>query len=232
MKKLICILLFFPLLNCGNERVVQLPEIENAKITEVVDVSPAYIFYDDTQPDSTLFNRKNLISTTNWLVNVDKRLTLKQVIPYIQYLQNKRKKTSMHKNENAKNYFTCNDISIGNLGLVEFTNIDYSNGLSTSRMKVISQLYFDKIFIHPEIKNKNTIHIFIRNDNSFELKTITYTDFNQHIDLIQRNNTKDSLIILLNFDKNLSFQDYIRFKSINSDLDINGVRIDANESIY
>jgi len=51
-------------------------EVENAEITEVLDVSPAYIFYDETQPDSTLFNRKNLIGTTNWLVNVDKRLTL------------------------------------------------------------------------------------------------------------------------------------------------------------
>ncbi len=40
---------------------MQLPEIENAAITEVLDVSPAYIFYDESQPDSTLLNRKNLM---------------------------------------------------------------------------------------------------------------------------------------------------------------------------
>ncbi len=119
--------------SCNNERVIQLPEIENAKITEVLDVSPAYIFYDETQPDSTLFNRKNLIGTTNWLVNVDKRLTLRQAIPHIQYLQDRRKKASMHKNEAAKNYFTCNDTSINNLGFVEFTNVNYSDSSEISQ---------------------------------------------------------------------------------------------------
>ena len=127
MKRWFVLVIGLVVLSCNNERVIQLPEIENAEITEVIDVSPAYIFYDETQPDSTLFNRKNLIGTTNWLVNVDKRLTLEQAIPHIQYLQNKRKKASMHKNENAKNYFTCNDTSIKNLGFVEFTDIKYLN---------------------------------------------------------------------------------------------------------
>ena len=33
------------------------------------------------------FNRRNMISTTNWLVNIDKRLTLKQILPHLKYLQ-------------------------------------------------------------------------------------------------------------------------------------------------
>ncbi len=32
----------------------------------------------------------------------------------------------MHKNEDAKNYFTCNDTSIKNLGFVEFTDVNYA----------------------------------------------------------------------------------------------------------
>ena len=31
----------------------------------------------------------------------------------------------MHKNENAKNYYTCNDVSQHNLGFIEFTNVIY-----------------------------------------------------------------------------------------------------------
>ena len=112
--------------SCNNERVLHLPEIENTKITEVLDISPAYIFYDETQPDSTLLNRKNLIITTNWLVNVDKRLTLRQAIPHIKFLQDKKRNAKMHKNEDAKNYFTCNDMSIGNLGFLEFTDVNYA----------------------------------------------------------------------------------------------------------
>ena len=69
--------------SCGNEKILQLPEINHSDITEILDVSHAYLFYDETKPDSIELNRKNLISTTNWLVNVDKRLTLDQAIPSI-----------------------------------------------------------------------------------------------------------------------------------------------------
>lgn len=51
--------------------------MENASVTEVLDVSPAYVFYDETQPDSVFLNRKNLIISTNWLVNIYKRCMLK-----------------------------------------------------------------------------------------------------------------------------------------------------------
>jgi hypothetical protein len=121
----ILLILIFCCFGCDNERVLQLPEIENAEVTEVLDVSPAYIFYDETQPDSTLLNRKNLIGTTNWLVNIDKRLTLRQAIPHIKFLQDKKRNAEMHKNEDAKNYFTCNNKSINNLGFVEFTDLVY-----------------------------------------------------------------------------------------------------------
>ena len=63
--------------SCGKEKIVQLPEINHSKISKINDVSAAYLFYDVTQPDSVELNRNNLISTTNWLINVDKRLTLK-----------------------------------------------------------------------------------------------------------------------------------------------------------
>ena len=53
--RIIYLLIFLCCLSCNNERVLLLPEIENAKTTEVLDVSPGYIFYDETQPDSTLF---------------------------------------------------------------------------------------------------------------------------------------------------------------------------------
>ena len=111
--------------SCGNEKVIQLPEVQHAKISEILDVSPAYIFYNETQPDSVELNRKNLIISTNWLFNVDKRLTLEQAIPKIKFLQDKKRNAKMHKNEAAKNYYTCNDTSIKNLGFIEFTNVNY-----------------------------------------------------------------------------------------------------------
>lgn len=124
MKYILSLIIVFLCISCGNKKELQLPEIDSTQITEITDVSAAYLFYDETQADSVELNRKNLISTTNWLVNVDKRLTLKQAIPHIKFLQDK-KKSSSHKNEKAKNYFTCHDLSKNNLGFLEFTEINY-----------------------------------------------------------------------------------------------------------
>lgn len=195
------LLIILVLFSCGNEKVIQLPEIENADITEVLDVSPAYIFYDETQPDSTLFNRKNLISTTNWLVNVDKRLTLRQAIPHIQYLQNKRKKASMHKNENANNYFTCNDTSIKNLGFLEFTDVEY-NDENTNYKKEENPCFITIYDINKAIPSTSI-------DFNFR---ISKEGFAAALNIIHKEYDKSQEIIML-YNDSMNFQDYITIKN-------------------
>ncbi len=195
---LLIILCFF---SCNNERVLQLPEAENAEISEVLDVSPAYIFYDETQPDSTLLNRKNLIISTNWLVNVDKRLTLRQAMPHIKFLQDKKRNAEMHKNEDAKNYFTCNDTSISNLGFVEFTDVYYFNESSISYYKKIPQLKLNTELI-AEVKNSNEISLFSSLENQEIIKTKYKTLVNDIHNLAKAENiTKINLV--LNFEERL-----------------------------
>lgn len=196
------IFLFFVLYSCNNQRELQLPEIQNAKVTEVFDVSPAYIFYDETQPDSTLFNRTNLIGTTNWLVNIDKRLTLKQAISHIQYLQNKRKKAGMHKNENAKNYFTCNATSIKNLGFLEFTDVEFIN----DQEKKFTNTE-DICFIN--FKSLNNVAPSLAIDVNFQFSK---DSFEKLLNLIYEEYTK-AVKIVLTFNDSMSFQDYITVKS-------------------
>ncbi len=253
MKKLIYFLVITIILSCNNERVLQLPEIENAKITEVLDVSPAYIFYDKTQPDSTLFNRKNLIGTTNWLVNVDKRLTLKQAIPHIQYLQNKRKKESIHKNENAKNYFTCNDTSIKNLGFIEFTDVNYiaskkNIDIKTS-LKIKDKSYYNN-FIKDStslFKSLSGIH-YINLDLKFGFKKNTYIIsqrasilnaeakkplFFEYLKYLIENPTMGNTTkIKLHFSNSLSFQEYIWIKFNLEKIDSKMYIIETEEFIY
>ncbi|WP_296384354.1 hypothetical protein [Winogradskyella sp.] len=189
--------------------MLQLPEIENAEITEVLDVSPAYIFYDETQPDSTLLNRKNLIITTNWLVNVDKRLTLKQAIPHIKFLQDKKRNAEMHKNEEAKNYFTCNDTSIGSLGFLEFTDVNYVTDTDS---------YKNNEPINDRIR---TVHISFLSNDVFGLTEFYYGEqIKDEAMIIERHFNKEYFNSLrknkneihLFFDKKLSFQNYIDFK--------------------
>lgn len=191
MKHIVLTLILIFFLNCSNKKTVQLPEIELAKISEVKDVSVAYLFYDETQPDSVLLNRKNLISTTNWLVNVDKRLTLKQAIPHIKFLQDK-KIASSHKNENAKNYFTCHDLRTGSLGFVEFTDVTFN--IDQNVLDFGENLSGDQTTINI---SSNSIH----NEHLIDdLNDLVKSSFEFHA---------QQIVVLLNFDKNMTFQEYI-----------------------
>ena len=228
------VLLFVLVLSCGNERVVQLPEISNAKITEVLDVSPAYIFYDETKTDSTEFNRKNLISTTNWLVNVDKRLSLKQAMPHIKYLQDKRSNAQMHKNDAARNFFTCNDISIQNLGFIDFTDVKYefivdykknnANKTVTKKFYPLDELENPISFVTIYIDKNQSFHIY---NDSFKVDAL-----HDKIKTLSEKPQFKRIELSISFSNKLSFQDYITFKSHLLELTSDQITISNNETIY
>lgn len=223
MKYLSLLFLLF-LLSCGNEKMVQLPELDHSEINEIKDVSAAYLFYNESQPDSVELNRKNLISTTNWLINVDKRLTLEQAIPKITFLQDKKRNAEVHKNEAAKNYFTCNNTNIKNLGFLEFTDVVYHFNKTDFILNNEAPTDFNYIMV----LNLNTINV-VSSDNkiiSTSLKTLSQT----LKDSIKNKDLKTTLI--LGFEKQLSFQDYITLKSVVSELKSDALIIDTNEYIY
>ena len=250
--RFIYLLIILSCFSCNNERVLQLPEIENAEVTEVLDVSPGYIFYDETQPDSTLLNRKNLIITTNWLVNVDKRLTLRQAIPHIKFLQDKKRNAEMHKNEEAKNYFTCNDTSIGNLGFVEFTDVEFittneiidlqteikiidtsykRNELdSTKLVNSLSGIYYRNIDLKFGFKNNNYI---IYDDYKISNAEVAKPLFFDYLNYrIETELLANAFKIKLHFSSSISFQEYIWIKSNLLKLNSKMVIIEHEEFIY
>ncbi|WP_055445167.1 hypothetical protein [Lacinutrix himadriensis] len=233
MKHLSYLLAFIFITSCGSEKTIQLPEISHTEITEVLDISPAYIFYDATKPDSLELNRKNLISTTNWLVNVDKRLTLDQVIPQITFLQNK-KKNSSHKKEGVKNYYTCNDTSIKNLGFLEFTDINYKTyndvdegferDTNTYDFNIIMKSR-DSLILDSYMYTKTLTIKTIINKLSSEIESIkTYSKDPDH--------GFESIVINFSFNRNLTFQDYISIKSLFIDFKLESTTISNNEFIY
>lgn len=213
------------LFSCGKEKVVLLPEINRSEITDVKDVSVAYLFYNETKPDSVELNRKNLISTTNWLINIDKRLTLKQAIPHIKFLQEK-KRNSSHKNKNAKNYFTCNDISKQNLGFLDFTDVVYNkkhivnvlaNNHSTSNNKLIINI--------ESLEN-------IKITSHFEEINITHSNIQGLNDNIKYLSNNKDITVMLFFNKKLVFQDYISIKSVILKLNLENIIVSKFEFIY
>ncbi|WP_339896183.1 hypothetical protein [uncultured Algibacter sp.] len=216
----------FFLFSCGNEKALLLPEISHSEISEIQDVSHAYLFYDETQKDSVELNRKNLISTTNWLINVDKRLTLKQAIPHIKYLQDK-KNNSSHKNKEAKNYFTCNDISRKNLGFIEFTDVIYNNESLDDYSGELSNVQDESnsTAIGFETNNKITIA-------SKSLKTFITEITKDSLSFYLKKTDKINGMILLNFNEDLSFQNYIEYKSIIKNVNLKQSKVLDKEFIF
>ncbi|WP_051169883.1 hypothetical protein [Mesoflavibacter zeaxanthinifaciens] len=202
--------------SCGNEKVIQLPEVQHAKITEILDVSPAYIFYNETQPDSVELNRKNLIISTNWLFNVDKRLTLEQAIPKIKFLQDKKRNAKMHKNEAAKNYYTCNDISIKNLGFIDFTDVNYVEEINSENNSILAINSLNNITLkHQDLK-------------------LSEVDIDNLIIQLEKNFNKneENTVLTLHLNKQLKFQDYITVKNRLQNLNFETIVIDNNEYIF
>lgn len=226
MKNIYLLINLLFLFSCGNEKVVQLPEINHSDISEIHDVSAAYLFYDESISEGYELNRKNLISTTHWLVNVDKRLKLKQVIPQIKFLQDK-KQNSEHKKEDAKNYFTCNDTSKKTLGFIEFTNIVYHEESSDKYMTNISEFKDEENLVPISINLDGSISIITPNAEPF----IIVTDKNELLnDLIKLDNSPG--LVYLNFNEALHFQDYITFKSILSRSNLKHLKISNQEFLH
>ncbi|WP_242087425.1 hypothetical protein [Aestuariivivens sediminis] len=213
------------ILSCNNKTIIQLAEIDHSKITQIREVSAVYLFYDETQIDSVRLNRKNSISTTNWLVNVDKRLTLKQVIPHIKFLQDKKQHAGHH-NPNAKNYFTCHDTSRNNLGFLEFTNTKFEDEVS------------DQVFLN-EAERSHVIHIRVGSLSQIQItcffdtlafKWSTIENLKNDMTSLWPQDNKYTKIIL-SFDNKMSFQDYVTIKSVLSNIEMENVVISNTEYI-
>jgi len=209
------------------EKSVQLPETNNKDILEVIDISPIYMFLNE-EKDSLEFNRRNMIGTTNWLVNIDKRLTLKKVLPHLKFLQGKRKGDGMHKNDNAKNYFSCSNPELKNLAFIEFTDVVYHEE---------PIIEFNQDFLAKSTKEINPIIINIFNKDSlvissqFSFKGISKSKFIKTVDSISKSNAIEDKLFLA-FKEDLTFQDYINYKSIILELNSKNVTVANDEFIY
>lgn len=220
---LITILILF---SCA-EKTIQLPETHNKDILEVKDVSSIYMFYNE-ELDSLEFNSRNMISSTNWLVAIDKRLPLNKTLPHLQYLQAKRQGESLHKNEEANNYFSCSNPEIKNLTLLKFTNVVY-------RDEPIIDFVTDLFSKSSDIQN-NILLNFLTKDSL----VISSPHFFKGIEKEVLVNTLDSITgsielkskIHLTFNENLSFQDYITYKTLILDVNSENVVIANDEFIY
>lgn len=139
MKKILVTLLAFALFSC-NEKEVLLPEVDTTIVEKVENLSPIYIFLEVKGKDTVAeLNRKNAISSTNFIFNIDKRLPLKFVLPEVIKAVAK-KEASAHKDSTSQNYYSYSDIKKKQLAFVPFTKMKYK----LEKPKSGSVIYFSK----------------------------------------------------------------------------------------
>ena len=139
--KYFTLIVLFTLFSCGNKEAVLLPKANTTIVKNVGDLSPIYIFFRIKNKDTLAeVNRKNSIISTNWILNIDKRLPLQIAIPEIMKLQQKKRQEKAHKNEKAQNYYSYADTIGKNLAFIPFTNVYYK--LEQPKSEVI--IFFTK----------------------------------------------------------------------------------------
>jgi hypothetical protein len=195
--KYFSLIILFLMLSCGNKEDILLPKSNVTIVSDVVDHSPIYIFFRTKGKDTlAAVNRNNSITSTNWILNIDKRLPLRLVIPAVMKLQEK-KRNSAHKSEASENYYSYAD-SIGkNMAFLPFTKVYYK--MSKAHNDGV-KIYFKKGF--------NNVFV-----NSMSIKKSEVAQYIYNIDYIIQPK------ILLIFDKEMSYDEYIQSKILIRKLD-------------
>ncbi len=227
MRKIVIIVALLSLFSCA-EKEVQLPQAEVSVLKDIVDHSPIYMFFEIKNEKDTIINvnRKNSISSTNWIFNIDKRLPLKLVIPEVMKLQEK-KANSAHSKKDAIDVFSYSDSIRKNLAFFPFTEVKFKYDKD-----------FSKFFIKKNAEQYMPYHNFTVNFNKKNAITIDgiEVDRNEFVAFIKEFSdfTIDGKLIMLhlNFDKNLSYGDYLNNKILAWKATNDKVQIASYEFIY
>lgn len=160
MRKIVVLGFMFLFLSCQDKKVL-LSQANETIVSDVKDHSSIYFFFKTEENDTLVeVNRKNSISSTNWLFNIDKRLPLRKVILEIKKLQTK-KEGSMHKNETSENYFTYTDTVKKTMAFLPFTKVKFK--LEKPDFDVV-YFYLDRndlVHFKEEVFSKNELQTYL-----------------------------------------------------------------------
>lgn len=198
--KYLSLLVICLLFSCGKKEDVLLPKSNVSIVKDIQDHSPIYIFFKVEGKDTIAdLNRKSAIISTNWILNIDKRLPLKLVMPQVIKMQEKKRNEKMHQNEESENYYSYADSVGKNLAFLPFTKVFYKMEKPADYAGYV--FYF----------KKGSDSVLLNNDVEVK-KTDLLKEFSK-IDL-----AVNSQLIFV-FDKNMNYEEYIQNKILVHDLD-------------
>jgi hypothetical protein len=224
MKKLTIILLSFFMLGCAKKEV-KIPTLAEKGIQELQNHSQVWLFFEVKNNDTiTNVNRKNTISTTHWIYNIDKRLPLKAIIPSIIKLQDKHA-NSMHSEKGMFDYFSYSDTISKKLSFLKF------DGITFETIDELPQNFLEENAA--EYQNYHNINL-VFNQNNVRMNSVETdkSNFkNELAELLKLSAEYKQPLLHLNFNGNLLYQDYLFYRTIIHNLSNENILINKNEFI-
>lgn len=225
MKKIFLFIIPFLIFGCAKEEL-KIPTLAVSGIQELHDHSQVWMFFEVKNNDTIAkVNRKNTISSTHWIYNIDKRLPIRTFVPTLIKLKEKHS-NSMHSKEGTHNYFSYSDTISKKLSFFEFdaTVFKTDSLLSKYYIKEHSDIY----------KNYNNINLTFNpnntwiNDAKMENNELTST-LNDFIDFSSEGS---QTMLHLSFNQNLLYQDYLFYKTMIENLSSPSILINNLEFIF
>ncbi|MCF6222548.1 MAG: hypothetical protein L3J34_02340 [Flavobacteriaceae bacterium] len=201
------------------DKKIQLPKIESEGISDIYNHSSIWIFFEIKDGDTIAkLNKNNKIINTDWIYNIDKRLPMQKITPFLHEMQENKNKDSMHKKGGMLNYFSYADILNNKNALIYMHPTNY--------------IYTEKAYQELLTKegSKKIIELNIQNDQLFlDEEKIDLTKLSDSLNNIHFKDSLNNVKLIVKYNGNLSYQNYLKTKII---LNNTKVKIDSTEYIY
>lgn len=202
MKKIFIIYSFLIVFVSGcRKQEVQLPLIEIGGITEIQNHSSIWIFYKEQNGDaSAILNKNNKIINTHWIFNIDKRLSMRAIVPHLIDMQENRDKDSMHKKGDMLSYFSYADTSLNQISLAPFPPVVFTTEEEEfDHLEVIEDTYLSVLEISDEFIKLND-------------KTIDLQQLKSALDALQKDNKVNNSLVRIKYNEQTKYQSYLQTK--------------------
>ncbi len=215
MKKLSLVLIMLLALTSCKKKSLELPQVGVSGLSEIQNYSQIWVFYKiENYKVKADLNRNNTIGTTHWVINIDKRLPLRELVPTFHYIKNKRSGKSIHSVEGMQNYFSYSDIKNEKIALFPIDSINFLMQTKDEMAQLEQEDMCDYII---EFSN-NAIWL-----NEHRIPTESW----ESLELDSLSQGK----IQLHFDENLSYQDYMYYHLTLNEKLSTGIRLEKTEFV-
>jgi biopolymer transport protein ExbD len=210
MKFLYIALLSVFFLSCQKTEV-KVPVNDNPGLNEIWDNSRIYILINEEggeqNPELKL---GQVITTTHWLVAVDKRLSMKKLVKPIEKILKKRHKKSVHTKEGAHAYFSYLDSVKKKMAFIDFDSIQLMSDIYTSKKYFekyskadINMQKFHITILQDDIVLNDSIHF----DSSLSKQQLTDSLW----EIMSKKTNEKQNRLYLNFDENMNFDRFLNY---------------------